>query len=383
MVMRTTLPAMLLRVSLLVAAARAELYKGKPKPEYTALQTSGRDHLAGGNVTAALADLRAAVDVHPNSEPFAWEIGVALYYAEDFAGAAAHFALMHAKSPNAEAVVWHGACRDRLKPAPRPAALDLGDAKRDPFLEQVVALFAAGSDDEKAKALAAVEAETIPPSADIPKNAKNRVFERKMYYAHLYLALYFDGADAQRSKWHARLATRSAHATNSRKEDYEFYTKDPAGRVADTHAKLRGADLKPQCPCADAADFRDLAGEPCSANAGADCVAARNAADPEWADAYALVIDACPRTCGLCAHDEGAPCPEPNAEFEWELAATSDYLKRAAAAEEAYKKKMADLAEQGDEANLDARAKLSPAAAEGVEKLRAKRAAKKEAKAEL
>ena len=44
---------------------------------------------------------------------------------------------------------------------------------------------------------------------------------------------------------------------------------------------------------------------------------------------------------------------------------------------------MADLAEQGDEANLDARAKLSPAAAEGVEKLRAKRAAKKEAKAEL
>ena len=347
MMMRTTLPAMLL-----VAAARAELYKGKPKPEYTALQTSGRDHLAGGNVTEALADLRAAVDVHPNSEPFAWEIGVALYYADDFAGAAAHFALMHAKSPNAEAVVWHHACRDRLKPAPRPAALDLGDAKRDPFLEQVVALFAAKSDGDKAKALAAVEAETIPPSADIPKNAKNRVFERKMYYAHLYLALYFDGADAQRSKWHARLATRSAHATNSRKEDYEFYTKDPAG-------------------------------EPCASNAGADCVAARNAADPEWADAFSLVIDACPRTCGLCAHDEGAPCPEPNAEFEWELSATRDYLARSAAAEEAYKKKMADLAEQGDEANLDARAKLSPAAAEGVEKLRAKRAAKKEAKAEL
>lgn len=308
--------------------------------EFTALHRFGRNQLADGNITEALADLSAALAADPASIGGLWELGVALYYADRFEDAAAHFAGMHAATPNAEAVIWHHACRKRLAPKPRPAALALGTAGSDALLDLALEAYTATSEDRQLSVLEGLEDLTHDGNAVNLKNYADKGGTKRRYYAHLYLALYFDGEDLKRSRWEAKMATRTRYAQDSRNDTHGSFTYDAAGRISDTHAILRRADWTHRCPCEDTKSFVDQGGKPCSANEGFDCVWERNHANPDWAEAYSRVIDFCPRTCGLCHYAENAECPEENDEIMAQVKYMKRYEERTKAKRDAHRERL-------------------------------------------
>jgi lipoprotein NlpI len=170
-----------------------------------------------GRIAASLADFDKYLELRPDQAPQHWMRGISLYYAGRYDEGRKQFGAYEAVDTNdVENAVWHYLCNVRLVGAERARAqlLRIGHDRRVPLME-VYALFAgkAKPDDVLAAANAG------RPAADQLK--------QRLFYAHLYLGLYFESAgDKKKALEHL---TRAA-------EDYPF--PHYMGDVARVHVSL-------------------------------------------------------------------------------------------------------------------------------------------------
>ena len=222
--------AFLLTITL-VACAQSERMPDEPPAEEAPVATEtvqeietlsprerdqrGDERLFVGLFKEAAEDFDAYVEAFPESDPYHWRRGIAYYYAERYEDGAAQFVRHRTVNPNdVENAAWHFLCVARSDglDAARSALLPVGPDQRDPMRE-VYELYAGRASVEDVLARA----------------GSSRQFDAK-FFAHLYLALYFDVlGDLGSARHHIALAT-----TEHRRDHY-------MGRVAQAHAQVLNA----------------------------------------------------------------------------------------------------------------------------------------------
>lgn len=162
----------------------------------------GMDRFVSGEIAKSIEDFDRAVKADPAVEPHLWQRGIAHYYAGRFDDGRRQFEIHRAVNPNdVENATWWYLCMAKLgrRDEARRKLLAVGDDARVPMAE-VYALYA-GRGPEKA-VLEAVD------------RGKPTAEDRRMrlFYGHLYLALYADAA-GDRAK--ARRHIDESVATNA------------------------------------------------------------------------------------------------------------------------------------------------------------------------
>lgn len=183
-----------------------------------AWQNRGVEHFKLGHIKESIADFDQFIALVPAQAPHHWQRGISLYYAGRFEDGRKQFELHQTVNPNdVENAVWHFLCVARtngLEKA-RTALIPIKGDGRVPMVE-IHALFADKFKPEDV--LKAAEAGSPPPAQR----------QRQLFYAHLYLGLYFEvlGDDKQAHE----------HIT---KAAVEYQTGDYMGDVARVHLQLR------------------------------------------------------------------------------------------------------------------------------------------------
>jgi lipoprotein NlpI len=170
-----------LRDNAAAADALTELIKLNPKLAF-AHDRRGDAYLKLGKFKEAVEDFDAVLGLEPQSAPEHWRRGIALYYAGRFADGARQFETHRTANPeDVENAVWHYLCNARAtdKATARKQLIPVRKDGRVP-MKEVWDLFAGKA--KPADVLAA--AEKVP--ADTDKGTEAR------FYAHLYLALYYE-----------------------------------------------------------------------------------------------------------------------------------------------------------------------------------------------
>src|SRR5437867_4508577 len=136
-----------------------------------------------GRIKESAADFDKFADLSPGQAPKLWQRGISLYYAGRYEDGQRQFELHQTINSNdVENAVWHFLCVARRAgiDKARAALLKVENDPRVP-MTQIYALYAGkGSAEEVMKAAAGKAS---------PANLNER-----MFYAHLYLGLYFDVA---------------------------------------------------------------------------------------------------------------------------------------------------------------------------------------------
>ncbi len=183
-----------------------------------AWQHRGGEHFKLGHIKESLADFDEFLKLMPQQAPYHWQRGISLYYAGRFEEGRKQFELHQTVNPNdVENAVWHFLCLARAAGVEKARAALIpikGDA-RVPMME-VHALFANKVKPEDV--LKAAVAGTPTPAQ----------LTRQLFYAHLYLGLYFEavGNDQQACE----------HITQAAGQ---YRTGDYMGDVARVHLQLR------------------------------------------------------------------------------------------------------------------------------------------------
>jgi len=183
-----------------------------------AWQSRGSEHFKLGHIKESIADFDQFLDLVPQQAPNHWQRGISLYYAGRFADGRKQFELHQTVNPNdVENAVWHFLCvarADGVEKA-RAALLPIQGDARVPMME-VHALFA-----DKIKPEDVLEA----AEAGRPTPAQ---LNRRLFYAHLYLGLYFEVlGDENQARENITLAAG------------RYRTDDYMGDVARVHRQLR------------------------------------------------------------------------------------------------------------------------------------------------
>jgi lipoprotein NlpI len=150
-----------------------------------------------GKFDESVKDFDQYLDLRPDERPHHWQRGIALYYAGRFEDGTKQFELHRTVNPeDVENAVWHFLCLARWKDADtaRKALIPIKDDSRIP-MAQVHQLFAgkATADD----VLNAAKADNPPPAQ----------LNRQLFYAHLYLGLYYEAIEQpEKAKEHLTLA---------------------------------------------------------------------------------------------------------------------------------------------------------------------------------
>jgi len=157
----------------------------RSEPESAAvLQARGCAYFRNGDFDQSIADFDKVIELDPQQSPHHWQRGIALYYAKRFADGRKQFELHQTVNGNdVENAAWHYLCVARIEGVEkaRAALIEIRRDGRVPMME-VFALF--GGKAKPEDVIAAAKAGN--PSAE---NLKNQLF-----YAHLYLGLYFEAA---------------------------------------------------------------------------------------------------------------------------------------------------------------------------------------------
>src|SRR5262249_45932646 len=130
----------------------------------------------------SVADFDKYLEARPSERPRHWQRGISCYYAGKFREGAEQFEAYQAIDTNdVENAVWRFTCKARSEGVDKARAslLKVGTDKRIPLME-VYALFAGKS--RPADVLAAVKTGE-PPLEEL---------KTRLFYAHLYLGLYFE-----------------------------------------------------------------------------------------------------------------------------------------------------------------------------------------------
>lgn len=174
-----------------------------------------------GRPEAAVRDFDKYLELQPEQRPYHWQRGIALYYAGRYEDGARQFEEHQTVNRHdVENAVWHYLCVARARGVDEAKAslIPIAGDTRVP-MAQVHDLFAGKAKPEDVLAAADAGAEDVPPA-----ERKDRRF-----YAHLYLALYFEAqGDKARVKEHIDTATS------------EYAMPHYMGDVARVHAKLLG-----------------------------------------------------------------------------------------------------------------------------------------------
>jgi lipoprotein NlpI len=183
-----------------------------------AWQHRGGEHFKLGHIKESIADFDQFIVLAPQQAPHHWQRGISLYYAGRFEEGQKQFESHQTVNSNdVENAVWHFLCVARAASVEkaRAALIPIKGDGRVPMME-VHALFADKIKPEEV--LKAATAGNLTPAQR----------QRQLFYAHLYLGLYFEvlGDDKQAHE----------HIT---KAAVEYQTGDYMGDVARVHLQLR------------------------------------------------------------------------------------------------------------------------------------------------
>src|SRR6266536_960616 len=144
----------------------------------------GEENFKLGRIKESAADFDKFVELSPDQAPKLWQRGISLYYAGRYEDGQRQFELHQTINSNdVENAVWHFLCvarRSGIDKA-RAALLKIENDPRVPMM-QIYALYAGKG-----------SAEEVMKAATASKSSPNELNER-LFYAHLYLGLYFDVA---------------------------------------------------------------------------------------------------------------------------------------------------------------------------------------------
>ena len=148
----------------------------------------GEENFKLGRIKESAADFDKFVALSPDQAPKLWQRGISLYYAGRYEDGQRQFELHQTLNSNdVENAVWHFLCVARRAgiDKARAALLKVENDPRVPLM-QIYALYAAKG-----------SAEEVMKAATTGKSSPNELNER-LFYAHLYLGLYFDVAGNER-----------------------------------------------------------------------------------------------------------------------------------------------------------------------------------------
>jgi lipoprotein NlpI len=199
-----------------VETAPAPVDVSAPEPESTLSPQErdrrGDEQLFAGRFDESIADFDAYLAAEPEADPYHWRRGIAYYYAGRYEDGAAQFVRHRTvNSDDVENAAWHFLCVARATNVEdaRAAILPVGPDQRDPMM-QVYELFAGRGTPQ-----------------EVLENASSSSQADAVFFAHLYLGLYYDVlGDSAKACKHIDLA-----ATTHGRSHY-------MGRVARVHASL-------------------------------------------------------------------------------------------------------------------------------------------------
>ncbi len=153
----------------------------------------GSQHFMLGHVDESIADFDRYLELRPDQEPWHWKRGISYYYAGRFDEGRRQFeGYQTVDDSDVENAVWRYLCmaRDQGVAAARDGLLKIKQDRRVPMMD-IYALYAAKAEpDDVLQA-----ARSGSPS---PEELNTRLF-----YAHLYLGLYYEVAgDAAQAREH-------------------------------------------------------------------------------------------------------------------------------------------------------------------------------------
>jgi lipoprotein NlpI len=185
--------------------------KFKPRTA-TIFQHRGVEHFRLGNFDKSVADFDHFLELSPQQAASHWQRGISCYYAGKFEEGRKQFELHQTVNPHdVENAAWHFLCVARSSGLEKARASLIpieGDARVP--MKEVYALFGG---------------KTAPE--DILGAAKDARREEPLFYAHLYLGLYFEAVgEREKSREHIFKAAR------------EFKAEHYMGDVARVHARL-------------------------------------------------------------------------------------------------------------------------------------------------
>ena len=170
-----------------------------------------------GKFDDAIADFDTFIRLVPAEEPQHWQRGIVYYYAKRFADGKKQFELHQTVNPHdVENAVWHFLCTARLSglEAARASLIPITGDARVP-MAQVQSLFAGKATPQDV--LKAAE-------AGEPKTPRR---EGQLFYAHLYLGLYYEAiGEDLKCREHIQKAVT------------QFPSDSPMGDVARVHAQV-------------------------------------------------------------------------------------------------------------------------------------------------
>jgi lipoprotein NlpI len=144
----------------------------------------GSEHFKLGHVNDAIADFDKFIELKPKEKNGHWRRGIAYYYAGRYKEGRDQFKGYEAVDTNdVENAVWHFLCvaRDSDLATARKSMLKIGKDPRVPLM-QVYELFLGKAKPE----------EVLAAANKVAKDAKPGLLGHQLFYAHLYLGLYYD-----------------------------------------------------------------------------------------------------------------------------------------------------------------------------------------------
>jgi lipoprotein NlpI len=180
-------------------------------------QLRGGCRFRNADIKGSLEDFDKYLMDHPDQRPHHWQRGIALYYAGKFEEGQKQFEIHKTVNPHdVENATWHYLCAARRTSAAEARRLlipiDTEEDTRVP-MKQVYELYSGKGTVEQVLASA--------------REGKPAAMKRAMFYAHLYIGLYYEAAgDATRAREHMAKAAG------------EFAGDDYMSDVARVHIKL-------------------------------------------------------------------------------------------------------------------------------------------------
>lgn len=182
----------------------------------------GSEQFILGHIKESLEDFDKFLELQPKAAPGYWKRGISLYYAGRYEDGRKQFKDGdRIFADDVENAVWHFLCNAKLQgiDKARVDMLKIGKDQRVPMME-VYDLFMGKC--KPADVVAAAQAGDVP--ADLRK--------QQLFYAHLYLGLYYDAlGDKRKALEHTKLAADKYHLGYM-------------GDVAHVHAELLGKEAK-------------------------------------------------------------------------------------------------------------------------------------------
>lgn len=187
-----------------------------------ALMLIGEASFMKGDVEQSIESFDRLIELNPQLEPRLWQRGLALYYADRFQDGKEQFETHQTYNrQDVENAVWHLLCHSKLVglEKARKEFIPITQDSRVP-MKQVHRLFGGGGSVD----------EVFQAATSTPALGRSKAFQ--LYYAHLYVGLYYDMIGDQEKSINEM---RQAAQINPLAKDLLM------GRVADVHLLIRKA----------------------------------------------------------------------------------------------------------------------------------------------